>query len=694
MYNMDKIIKIAVMSLIAVIGLMIFANYSFMYCLVFMLMANVVLQVAYDYTVSSKRPITFTLIFVLYICLAGYSYEYASKYINGQGIIKILEQESTSSILFLSCIIIVLANMTELMGIIKKNTYLWLPSNYIFIFIVFIVINISDWVAVSVKRLSYFIIMIGIIVLCFFRNEVRILDEIEYDIPFKSYTKYSVGVFIIILLALVTLPMPEYLPGAELLQSMGQSHTGDVSSSVKLNRNPSISDETLFKVYADEPLYLRSIAYSHYEDGVWKIEDGVESDTPLIDNDFLDEFDILYSLGDAKKKSAYIMEYGEYKNYLTINGIKEISPNEYISIVGDKNNICFKEEYYEQSIAYTVEYYDKESNFYKYQEAEENSSDRNSWLGYLEDRNLLGTRYLLSDSEYNRLEQTYTQIPKELYEPFKELARKITKGSSGHIEKAEYIEQYLKNDGGYRYELGAKKKDKMADNIYDFLFNGKKGICQDFASGMTLLCRSIGIPARYVTGYYSDEMNEDEDYVVRSKHAHAFVEVYISGYGWMLFDPTPPGSIGVNVGNNSGSEVGDKDNLVQDQDNKESRGEYNFTSMIIIVILITIAIWGVKIIKEIIWKKKLLKSSTNEAILEMYNGLIRIIESNNIEIEDVKNTTKLTADMLRLGIDISPISQPFEAYYYANKKPSRSEINTALEGYNQLRKHRTWKNLR
>ena len=57
---------------------------------------------------------------------------------------------------------------------------------------------------------------------------------------------------------------------------------------------------------------------------------------------------------------------------------------------------------------------------------------------------------------------------------------------------------------------------------------------------MALLCRSIGIPARYVTGYLVTEKNSETGrYIVREKDAHAFVEVYIAGYGWMTFDPTP-----------------------------------------------------------------------------------------------------------------------------------------------------------
>jgi hypothetical protein len=59
---------------------------------------------------------------------------------------------------------------------------------------------------------------------------------------------------------------------------------------------------------------------------------------------------------------------------------------------------------------------------------------------------------------------------------------------------------------------------------------------------MVLMLRSQGIPARLVTGFLGGEQNPFEGYfVVRESNAHAWVEAFVPGEGWRIFDPTPPG---------------------------------------------------------------------------------------------------------------------------------------------------------
>jgi len=75
-----------------------------------------------------------------------------------------------------------------------------------------------------------------------------------------------------------------------------------------------------------------------------------------------------------------------------------------------------------------------------------------------------------------------------------------------------------------------------------FLLTSRQGYCQHFAAAMALLCQYRGIPARIVTGYRGGEYNPIGNYyVVREKHAHSWVEVYIPGRDWVTYDPTPHG---------------------------------------------------------------------------------------------------------------------------------------------------------
>jgi transglutaminase-like putative cysteine protease len=66
-------------------------------------------------------------------------------------------------------------------------------------------------------------------------------------------------------------------------------------------------------------------------------------------------------------------------------------------------------------------------------------------------------------------------------------------------------------------------------------FRTRAGVCQDFSHLMLALCRSVGIPARYVSGYVYDAKRKD----IRGAHAsHAWVEVWVPGAGWHGLDPT------------------------------------------------------------------------------------------------------------------------------------------------------------
>jgi transglutaminase-like putative cysteine protease len=117
------------------------------------------------------------------------------------------------------------------------------------------------------------------------------------------------------------------------------------------------------------------------------------------------------------------------------------------------------------------------------------------------------------------------------------LAEELTAGIANYWEKAQMIYLYLKY-GDYRYSLkpGAAID---GDQLGQFLFGNKKGYCSYFAFAYASLLRSIKIPARIAVGFF---INPDEErlgfYPVRANMAHAWVEVYFPGFGWIEFDPT------------------------------------------------------------------------------------------------------------------------------------------------------------
>jgi hypothetical protein len=118
-----------------------------------------------------------------------------------------------------------------------------------------------------------------------------------------------------------------------------------------------------------------------------------------------------------------------------------------------------------------------------------------------------------------------------------ELAKQTTKNAQTPFDKALAIETFLRNSYTYTLNLTGKPGD---DPLAHFLFETRAGHCEYFASAMTIMLRTLGIPAREVNGFLPGEYNDlGGDYIVRASDAHSWVEVYFPGADWQVFDPTP-----------------------------------------------------------------------------------------------------------------------------------------------------------
>jgi transglutaminase-like putative cysteine protease len=111
-------------------------------------------------------------------------------------------------------------------------------------------------------------------------------------------------------------------------------------------------------------------------------------------------------------------------------------------------------------------------------------------------------------------------------------------GTGDALARAQRVEQHLAT--AYGYTLDFVGRDLGGDPISDFLFRYRSGHCEYFASAMVLMLRSLDIPARFVTGFLGSEPSALGYHIVRQSNAHAWVEAWIPGRGWQVFDPTPP----------------------------------------------------------------------------------------------------------------------------------------------------------
>ena len=140
------------------------------------------------------------------------------------------------------------------------------------------------------------------------------------------------------------------------------------------------------------------------------------------------------------------------------------------------------------------------------------------------------------DPQYEEIKETYTSLPSHLEEPVWQLAADITQNLDSSYEKAFALQTWLSRN--YRYALDVAIQPADVDFVTNFLFNTREGYCTYFASAMTVLCRMVGLPARYVEGYLAVPNAQGES-LVTGLDAHAWTEVYFQNFGWLTFDATP-----------------------------------------------------------------------------------------------------------------------------------------------------------
>jgi hypothetical protein len=120
-----------------------------------------------------------------------------------------------------------------------------------------------------------------------------------------------------------------------------------------------------------------------------------------------------------------------------------------------------------------------------------------------------------------------------------ELALKWTNKAKTDFDKALQIQGKLRNTFVYDINVEASSS---ANYLETFLFETKRGYCQQFATAFALLARSIGLPTRVVVGFLPGTSTDEPNvWSVRGTDTHAWPEIYFQDLGWIAFEPTPRG---------------------------------------------------------------------------------------------------------------------------------------------------------
>lgn len=137
----------------------------------------------------------------------------------------------------------------------------------------------------------------------------------------------------------------------------------------------------------------------------------------------------------------------------------------------------------------------------------------------------------------------YLHLPVDTPSGIGSIARQVTAGHTTDFEAAWMLQSWFRDEGNFTYSVEVSTGHGSLV-LNDWLndpesTNYRTGYCEQFAAGMAVLARALGIPSRVVWGFTPGEVDENGVITVRDTNAHAWVELWIEPYGWFPFDPTP-----------------------------------------------------------------------------------------------------------------------------------------------------------
>jgi transglutaminase-like putative cysteine protease len=139
-------------------------------------------------------------------------------------------------------------------------------------------------------------------------------------------------------------------------------------------------------------------------------------------------------------------------------------------------------------------------------------------------------------SVYPSWTRNYLQLPPTLPEAVKNETWRVVGDANNVYDAANRIEAHLRT---LKYSTHVPVPPADRDWVSFLLFESKEGYCDYYATAMTVMLRSIGIPSRVVNGYVTGDYDAaTQSYLVTERHAHTWTEVYFPKYGWVTFEPS------------------------------------------------------------------------------------------------------------------------------------------------------------
>lgn len=278
--------------------------------------------------------------------------------------------------------------------------------------------------------------------------------------------------------------------------------------------NP-LEDKSAFSVYSTEShiAYLKYVSFGDYDGRMWE---RAPHFTPLLDGQFSYEYLTGIALSKANMRrinmhlklnvSDYLLPY-----YLGTEGTDYTIQKSDSAHTGNCNAVY--------SVIY--HYYDVETSGIPKVSLEEYANREYVYRVYVY--------------------KNYLSLPLMTERYYSQILKSNDFGDTTE-EKIRNILKYVRSNAVYDLDYD-RKLDQERDIATAFLSEYRKGVCQHFATAATAMFRAAGIPARYTVGWVT--RTEANKWVAQKGAAHAWVEVYIDGIGWMHVDPTPMSDIDI-----------------------------------------------------------------------------------------------------------------------------------------------------
>jgi len=142
----------------------------------------------------------------------------------------------------------------------------------------------------------------------------------------------------------------------------------------------------------------------------------------------------------------------------------------------------------------------------------------------------------LNGSFYPEVPEESFLLPENLPQRVYDLAAELTEDALTNYDKVKALEKYVSS---FPYTLSPQNVPYGADFVDFFLFEGREGYCTYYATALAVMARCLGLPSRYAEGYIMPPSKSGAAYGVTDRQAHAWAEVYFSGFGWAPFEATP-----------------------------------------------------------------------------------------------------------------------------------------------------------